>query len=91
MKRVEAQLQSIESFFGLVNDQVITMPTPEHISSLDFESLLSSIELTKEILDETAPIMNQLDLSERPAQPGVPACAGTVVRVLCHHHEQKPC
>lgn len=65
MKRVEAQLQSIESFFGLVNDQVITMPTPEHISSLDFESLLSSIELTKEILDETAPIMNQLDLSER--------------------------
>jgi len=65
MKRVEAQLQSIESFFGLVNDQVITMPTPEHISSLDFESLLSSIELTKEILDETAPIMNQLDVSER--------------------------
>ncbi|HKA17740.1 MAG TPA: hypothetical protein VKN18_05430 [Blastocatellia bacterium] len=65
MKRVEAQLQSIESFFGLVNDQVITMPTPEHITSLDFESLLSSIELTKEILDETAPIMNQLDLSER--------------------------
>ena len=73
MKRVEAQLQSIESFFGLVNDQVITMPTPEHISSLDFESLLSSIELTKEILDETAPIMNQLDLSDRsssqPARP----------------------
>ena len=69
MKRVEAQLQSIESFFGLVNDQVITMPTPEHISSLDFESLLSSIELTKEILDETAPIMSQLDLSDRPSSP----------------------
>ena len=65
MKRVEAQLQSIESFFGLVNDQVITMPTPEHISSLDFESLLSSIELTKEILDETAPVINQLDVAER--------------------------
>jgi hypothetical protein len=76
MKRVEAQLQSIESFFGLVNDQVITMPTPEHISSLDFESLLSSIELTKEILDETAPIMNQLDLSERTSsQPGRPPLA----------------
>ena len=76
MKRVEAQLQSIESFFGLVNDQVITMPTPEHISSLDFESLLSSIELTKEILDETAPIMSQLDLSERSsAQPGRPPLA----------------
>ena len=76
MKRVEAQLQSIESFFGLVNDQVITMPTPEHISSLDFESLLSSIELTKGILDETAPIMNQLDLSERSSsQPGRPPLA----------------
>lgn len=76
MKRVEAQLQSIESFFGLVNDQVITMPTPEHISSLDFESLLSSIELTKEILDETAPIMNQLDLSERSSsQSGRPPLA----------------
>src|SRR6185436_2612377 len=65
MKRVEAQLQSIESFFGLVNDQVITMPSPENISSLDFESLLSSIELTKEILDETAPVFNQLDAAER--------------------------
>jgi hypothetical protein len=65
MRQVEAQLQSIESFFGLVNDQVVTMPTPEHISSLDFESLLSSIELTKEILDETAPIMNQLDVADR--------------------------
>jgi len=76
MKRVEAQLQSIESFFGLVNDQVITMPTPEHISSLDFESLLSSIELTKEILDETAPIMNQLDVSERSSsQAGRPPLA----------------
>lgn len=68
MKRVEAQLQSIESFFGLVNDQVITMPTPEHISSLDFESLLSSIELTKEILDETAPIISQMDMAERSSQ-----------------------
>lgn len=65
VKRVEAQLQSIESFFGLVNDQVVTMPTPEHISSLDFESLLSSIEYTKEILEETAPIMSQIDAAER--------------------------
>ncbi len=71
LKRVEAQLQSIESFFGLVNDQVVTMPTPEHISSLDFDSLLSSIELTKEILEETAPVMNQLDAVERTSSPPV--------------------
>lgn len=67
MKRVEAQLQSIESFFGLVNDQVITMPSPESLASLDFDSLLSSIELTKEILEETAPVLSQLDAAERTA------------------------
>jgi hypothetical protein len=67
VKRVEAQLQMIENFFGLVNDQVVTMPTPEHILSLDFDSLLSSIELTKEILQQTAPIMGQLDSLNREA------------------------
>lgn len=72
VKRVEAQLQSIESFFGLVNDQVVTMPTPEHISSLDFESLLSSIELTKEILEETAPVFRDLDAAERSSAQAIP-------------------
>lgn len=67
VKRVEAQLQMIENFFGLVNDQVVTMPTPEHISSLDFDSLLSSIEMTKDILQQTAPIMGQLDSLNRQA------------------------
>ncbi|MFL6278120.1 MAG: hypothetical protein ACJ74G_23285 [Blastocatellia bacterium] len=71
MKRVEAQLQSIESFFGLVNDQVITMPTPDSISSLDFDSLLSSIELTREILDETAPVLSAWDASDRAPSPPV--------------------
>ncbi|HEU4389572.1 MAG TPA: hypothetical protein VFV34_17340 [Blastocatellia bacterium] len=71
VKRVEAQLQSIESFFGLVNDQVVTMPTPEHISSLDFESLLSSIELTKEILEETAPVFRDLDAAERSSAQAI--------------------
>ncbi|MEW6730148.1 MAG: hypothetical protein AB1489_02305 [Acidobacteriota bacterium] len=65
IKRVEAQLQSIENFFGLVNDQVVTMPTPEHISSLDFDSLLSSIEMTKEILEETSPVFGSLEALER--------------------------
>jgi hypothetical protein len=75
-ERVEAQLQSIESFFGLVNDQVLTMPTPENISSLDFDSLLSSIELTREILDETAPVLSQLDDAERSSsQPTRPPMA----------------
>ena len=42
-----------------MNDQVVTMPTPEHISTLDFDTLLSSIEMTKEILQQTAPTMSQ--------------------------------
>ncbi|MBL8148436.1 MAG: hypothetical protein JNN15_00735 [Blastocatellia bacterium] len=65
VKRVEAQLQSIENFFGLVNDQVVTMPTPESLSSLDFDSLLSSIEMTKEILEETSPMMGTFDAMDR--------------------------
>ena len=76
VKRVEAQLQMIENFFGLVNDQVVTMPTPEHILSLDFDSLLSSIELTKEILQQTAPIMGQLDSLNREANQLRPSLAG---------------
>jgi hypothetical protein len=69
IKRVEAELQSIESFFALVNDHVVTMPTPEALSSLDFDSILSSIEITKEILEETAPVFSQLDFAERSSEP----------------------
>ena len=61
VKRVEAQLQMIENFFGLVNDQVVTMPGPEYINSLDFDSLISSIETTREMLQHTAPIMSSFD------------------------------
>jgi hypothetical protein len=67
VKRVEAQLQMIENFFGLVNDQVVTMPTADHLLSLDFDSLLASIETTREILQQTAPIMGQLDSLNREA------------------------
>ncbi|HKQ75043.1 MAG TPA: hypothetical protein VJ810_15210 [Blastocatellia bacterium] len=76
VKRVEAQLQMIENFFGLVNDQVVTMPTPEHILSLDFDTLLSSIEMTKEILQQTAPIMGQLDSLSRESNSMRPSLAG---------------
>lgn len=61
VKRVEAQLQMIENFFGLVNDQVVTMPGPEYMSTLDFDTLISSIESTREMLQHTAPIMSQFD------------------------------
>jgi hypothetical protein len=76
VKRVEAQLQMIENFFGLVNDQVVTMPTPEHILSMDFDSLLSSIEMTKEILQQTTPIMGQIDSLNREAAPLRPSLVG---------------
>lgn len=75
VKHVEAQLQMIENFFGLVNDQVVTMPTAEHILTLDFDSLLTSIEMTKDILQQTAPIMGQLDSLNREADHLKPSFA----------------
>src|SRR5215210_7297852 len=62
---VEGQLQSIENFFGLVNDQVVTLPTPERVSSLDFEQLSDSIAMTKQMLEETSDVMGVLDTHNR--------------------------
>ncbi|HVF57903.1 MAG TPA: hypothetical protein VM934_17255 [Pyrinomonadaceae bacterium] len=65
VKLVEGQLQSIENFFGLVNDQVVTLPTPERVSSLDFEQLSDSIAMTKQMLEETSDVMGALDSHNR--------------------------
>ncbi|HYE14228.1 MAG TPA: hypothetical protein VD968_07305 [Pyrinomonadaceae bacterium] len=65
VKLVEGQLQSIENFFGLVNDQVVTLPTPERVSSLDFEQLSDSIAMTKQMLEETSDVMGVLDNHNR--------------------------
>lgn len=73
VKLLEVQLQSIENFFGLVNDKVVTMSSVDSISSLDFDSILSSIEVTRSILEETAPIMSALEAlsstEEEPVRP----------------------
>ncbi|HEV7743386.1 MAG TPA: hypothetical protein VGO56_00180 [Pyrinomonadaceae bacterium] len=65
VKLVEGQLQSIENFFGLVNDQVVALPTPERVSSLDFEQLSDSIAMTKEMLEETSDTFAALDSHNR--------------------------
>ena len=65
VKLVEGQLQSIENFFGLVNDQVVTLPTPERVSALDFEQLSDSIAMTKQMLEETSDMMGALDSHNR--------------------------
>ena len=65
VKLVEGQLQSIENFFGLVNDQVVTLPTPERVSSLDFEQLSDSIALTRQMLEETSDTFAALDSHNR--------------------------
>jgi len=65
VKLLEAQLQTIENFFGLVNDKVMTMSSVESIAALDFESVLSSIEMTRSVLEETAPLMSALEALER--------------------------
>lgn len=65
VRLVEGQLQSIENFFGLVNDQVVTLPTPERVSSLHFEELSDSIALTRQMLEETADTFGMLDTQNR--------------------------
>src|SRR6476620_8858576 len=65
VKVVEGQLQSIENFFGLVNDQVVTLPTPERVSSLHFEQLSDSIAMTKQMLEETSDTFAALDTHNR--------------------------
>lgn len=65
VRLVEGQLQSIENFFGLVNDQVVTLPTPERVSALHFEELSDSIAMTKQMLEETADTFGMLDNQNR--------------------------
>jgi len=65
VKLVEGQLQSIENFFGLVNDQVVTLPTPERVSALDFEQLSDSIAMTRQVLEETSDTFGALDSHNR--------------------------
>src|SRR5499433_3248239 len=65
VRLVEGQLQSIENFFGLVNDQVVTLPTPERVSALHFEELSDSIAMTRQMLEETADTYGLLDNQNR--------------------------
>lgn len=65
VRLVEGQLQSIENFFGLVNDQVVTLPTPERVSALHFEQLSDSIAMTRQMLEETADTFGMLDSQHR--------------------------
>ena len=65
VKLVEGQLQSIENFFSYLNDEIVTMSTPEKFSLLDFEQLSDSIAMTKQMLDETADTVGQLDSFNR--------------------------
>src|SRR6478736_6537207 len=65
VRLVEGQLQSIENFFGLVNDQVVTLPTPERVAALHFEELSDSIAMTRQMLEETADTFGMLDNQNR--------------------------
>lgn len=65
VKLVEGQLQSIENFFGYLNDEIVTMSTPEKFSLLDFEQLSDSIAMTKQMLDATSDSVGALDAYNR--------------------------
>ncbi len=65
VKLVEGQLQSIENFFGYLNDEIVTMSTPEKFSLLDFEQLSDSIAMTKQMLDATSETVGAFDAYNR--------------------------
>src|SRR5205807_2833162 len=65
VKLVAGQLQSVENVFGLVNDQVVTLPTPERVSALHFEELSDSIAMTRQMLEESADTFGVLDTQSR--------------------------
>ncbi len=65
VKLVEAQLQSIENFFGYLNDEIVSITTPEKFSLLDFRQLSDSIAMTKQMLEETAESVGALDSYNR--------------------------
>ena len=65
VKMVEGQLQSIENFFSYLNDEIVTISTPEKFSLPDFEQLSDSIAMTKQMLDATADEVGQLDMYNR--------------------------
>jgi hypothetical protein len=65
VKLVEGQLQSIENFFSYLNDEIVTMSTPEKFSLLDFEQLSDSIAMTKQMLDATVDEVGALDAYNR--------------------------
>lgn len=65
VKLVEGQLQSIENFFSYLNDEIVTISTPERFSLLDFEQLSDSIAMTKQMLDATADDVGALDSYNR--------------------------
>lgn len=65
VKLVEGQLQSIENFFSYLNDEIVTISTPEKFSLLDFEQLSDSIAMTKQMLDATADDIGALDAINR--------------------------
>src|SRR5690606_5673652 len=65
VKLVEGQLQSIENFFSYLNDEIVTMSTPEKFTLPDFEQLSDSIAMTKQMLDQTADSVGALDAYNR--------------------------
>ncbi|MFN0139956.1 MAG: hypothetical protein ACKVQW_07700 [Pyrinomonadaceae bacterium] len=65
VKLVEGQLQSIENFFSYLNDEIVTISTPERFSLPDSEQLSDSIAMTKQMLDATSDEVGQLDMYNR--------------------------
>jgi len=56
---VQAQMDLIESTFNLLNDQMITIKSPEHLT-VNLDDLISGVETTQKVVQETNPFLQDL-------------------------------
>ena len=64
MRVVAGQLDAIENTFELINDRVVSMKSPEQISA-DLQAVVENVDMTANVIEETAPLLEQAQKVER--------------------------
>ncbi|RMH68738.1 MAG: hypothetical protein D6675_15145 [Gemmatimonadetes bacterium] len=64
LKTLQAQLETIDDTLGLLHDQVLTMNSPEELST-ELDALISNVEITEQTLLDTATYFGDLHHLER--------------------------
>ena len=61
---VLAQLDAIENTFELINDRVVSMKSPEQISS-ELQAVVENVDMTAGVIEETAPLLEEAQRAAR--------------------------